>query len=190
MLPRALHQCHACTHAGLRSNNGETLPFVLLQLRHRRICRKPEPVPLSAPAVAAAATAGLLAAPAAADDGAAGPSMSAAAGDDDGADEAGLTAAAGALPQHVVEALLLERYREKYTRLGLPHKMPGRRRWAKMQAAASAAAADDGAEGGDLPEAQGPGEWGVQDSAGVALGGQAGGLNEGAGLGTAAEPAQ
>lgn len=165
---------------------------VHVQLRHRRICRKPEPVPLSAPAVAAAATAGLLAAPPVADDDAAGPSTSAAAGDD-GADESGLAGATGALPQHVVEALLLERYREKYARLGLPHKMPGRRPWAKMQAAAAAAAADGGAEGGEVQEAQGPSSAappGGQEGAGGAAGGQAGGLDEGAGVVPVSQQAQ
>jgi hypothetical protein len=51
-------------------------------------------------------------------------------------------AAAAALPQHVVEALLLERYSGKFARLGVPHKMPGRRKWLRMQAEAAAAAAE------------------------------------------------
>jgi len=122
---------------------------VMLQLKHRRICRKPDPVVLSAPAVAAAATAGLLADPlggADADGAASGPNQGATAAADADGDDEGQGTAAAALPQQVVEALLLERYSSKYTRLGLPHKMPGRERWLRMKMAAAAAAADVGYE--------------------------------------------
>lgn len=102
----------------------------IVQVRHRRICRKPELVPLSG----AAAAAGLLA----------GMPLT---GTDiaSGVDSASLHSEEelplGPLPQHVVEGLLLERYSDKYTRLGLPHRMPGRQQWLKMQAAAAAARA-------------------------------------------------
>jgi hypothetical protein len=107
-----------------------------MQLRHRRICRKPDPVQLSSAAVAAAAAAGLLSAADTAGASNTGP-------DDSEANGAGQQAAAAALPQHVIEALLLERYQGKYSRLGVPHRMPGRQRWLKMQAEAAAAPADE-----------------------------------------------
>lgn len=127
----------------------------LHELRHRRIIRKPEPVPLSPSAVAAAASAGLLSSSAAAgtDGSAAGPTASAAAAADGDADAEDEPSAAAALPRAVVEALLLERYSGKFTRLGLPHKMPGRQQWLKMQAeAAAAAAAESQASAGEAAE--------------------------------------
>jgi hypothetical protein len=60
----------------------------------------------------------------------------------DDAEGVGELAAAAALPQHVVEALLFERYSRKYARLGVPHKLPGRHKWLRMQAEAAAAAAE------------------------------------------------
>jgi hypothetical protein len=98
-----------------------------LQLRHRRICRKPEPVQLSEPAVAAAAASGLLAA-ANPDDDAAAATAGAPAGDSAEAADADRP-----LPSQVVEQLLLERYSTKYERMGLPEKMPGRRKWQSLQ---------------------------------------------------------
>jgi hypothetical protein len=100
----------------------------VLQLRHRRICRKPEPVLLSEPAVAAAAAAGLLAAPGADDDAAATGAADAAVFDNADADDAERP-----LPSQVVEQLLLERYSRKYERMGVPQKMPGRRKWQSLQ---------------------------------------------------------
>lgn len=105
----------------------------MLQLRHRRICRKPEPVQLSEPAVAAAAASGLLAAASPDDNSAAAAAGVASLGGPAAGDDAGADAADRPLPSQVVEQLLLERYSAKYERMGLPHKMPGRRKWQSMQ---------------------------------------------------------
>lgn len=138
-----------------------------LQLRRRRLCRKPELVPLSAPAVAAAAAAGLLAAGPAGDDpdgGDRAPAAAAAAdgadGGSDGGDDGDAAAANAPLPVHLVEEMLLERYSSKFDRLGVPQKMPGRRRWLRLQqarAAAAAEAAEDAAGGDADPAAMPPG---------------------------------
>lgn len=152
----------------------------MLQLKHRRICRKPDPVVLSAPAVAAAATAGLLADPLGAADaegGTSGPNQGTTGAADADGDDEGQGTAAAALPQQVVEALLLERYSSKFTRLGLPHKMPGRERWLRMQMAAAAAAADGRFEEEAQEEEGGAGQGGGADVGSNAAAGQPAGAD-------------
>lgn len=102
-----------------------------MQLRHRRICRRPEPVVLSEPATAAAAASRLLGSAAEEQPGNAAAVETV---------DMGANAAYFPLSGQAVEHILLERYSTKYNRLGVPEKMPGRERWLKQQHAAREAA--------------------------------------------------
>lgn len=118
--------------------------LLLLQLRRRRICRRPEPVMVAHAAAtntlapgAAGATAG--------DEADITPAAVAAAGDMD--EDGNVNQICCSITGEALDKLLLGRYSAKYKRMGLPEKMPGRIRWKKLEAAeAQAAAATDVAE--------------------------------------------